>query len=161
MSQETPKSKDGPGVVVEDAVARCLALVSTWLNWDGKPRLSDDGERIYTPHKAVRRIADHLIDHLAETEAVLAGVPTQPDQWHASDVTLDSDWARFTELDRDETSQRLSRLARTFALRLAAAGADEWDRPRDGSWTLREIAEHLTVVLWYAEQVGDLSGRGD
>jgi hypothetical protein len=82
MSQETPESKAGPGVVVEEAVAGCLALAATWLNWDGKPRLSDDGERIYTPHKAVRRIADHLIDHLAETEAVLAGVATQPDRWH-------------------------------------------------------------------------------
>jgi hypothetical protein len=148
---------DNPGAAVEAAVVRSLALIDTWVHWDGRPRVSEDGDRIYTPHKAVRRIADHLVDHLAEVEAQLAGVETQPDGWHGSLLTLDADWARFTEADRDEARQRLPRLARTFALRLAAAGAEEWDRPRGESWTLREIADHLTGVLWYAEQVGDLS----
>lgn len=149
---------ENPGAAVEEAVRRSLALATTWIHWDGRPRISEDGDRIYTPHKALRRIADHLIDHLAEVEAVLAGIETQPDDWHASAVTVDSDWARFTELDRDEAHQRLPRLARTFALRLAAAGVEEWDRPRAG-WTLREIADHLTGVLWYAEQVGDLAAQ--
>jgi hypothetical protein len=152
MSDET----GNPGTAVEEAVRSSLVLVDTWLHWDGLPRVSEDGDRIYTPVKAVRRIADHLIDHTAEVEALLAGAETQPDAWHASLATLDSDWARFTELDRDEAHQRLPRLARTFALRLAAAGPDEWDRPRGDAWTLRQIAEHLTGVLWYAEQVGDL-----
>jgi hypothetical protein len=148
---------ENPGAVVEEAVRRSLDLVDTWIHWDGRPRVSEDGDRIYTPHKAVRRIADHLVDHLAEVEAQLAGVDTQPDAWHGSLLTFESDWARFTEGDRDEARQRLPRLARTFALRLAAAGPDEWDRPRGDSWTLRAIADHLTGVLWYAEQVGDLS----
>jgi len=39
----------------------------------------------------VRPIADHLIDHLAEVEALLAGVETQSDEWHASLLTLESD----------------------------------------------------------------------
>jgi hypothetical protein len=146
-----------PGLAVEDAVRRSLALADTWIHWDGRPRVSEDGDRIYTPAKAVRRIADHLVDHLAEVEAVLAGVETQPDAWHGSLVTLESDWARFTELDRDEAHQRLARLARTFALRLSTAGPDEWDRSRGDGWSLREIADHLTGVLWYAEQVGDLA----
>ena len=150
-------SSGTPGDAVEEAVRRSLALVDTWIHWDGRPCVSEDGDRVYTPAKAVRRIADHLIDHLAEVEAVLAGVQTQPDGWHGSLVTIESDWARFTELDRNEAQQRLPRLARTFALRLAAAGPDEWDRPRGDGWTLREIADHLTSVLWYAEQVGDLS----
>ncbi|MGC4112125.1 MAG: hypothetical protein QM747_17265 [Nocardioides sp.] len=149
-------SPESPGVAVEEAVRRSLELVDTWIHWDGRPRVSEDGDRVYTPAKAVRRIADHLIDHLAEVEAVLAGVETQPDAWHGSLVTTESDWSRFTELDRDEARQRLSRVARTFSLRLTTAGADEWDRPRAG-WTLREIADHLTGVLWYAEQVGDLA----
>jgi hypothetical protein len=151
---------ENPGVAVEDAVRRCLELAATWLHWDGTPRVSADGDRVYTPHKAVRRIADHLLDHLAEVEALLAGVDTQPDGWHASLVTLDSDWARFTEADLDEAAQRLPRLARTFALRLAAAGPEAWDTPRGTHWTLREIAEHLTGVLWYAEQVGELTRPG-
>jgi hypothetical protein len=147
---------ENPGEAVEDAVRRSLALADTWIHWDGRPRVSEDGDRIYTPHKALRRIADHLVDHLAEIEARLAGVATQPDGWHGSLITLESDWVRFTEGDRDEAHQRLPRLARTFALRLAAAGPGEWDRARGESWTLREIAEHLTGVLWYAEQVGEL-----
>jgi hypothetical protein len=153
----SPDERGNPGEAVEEAVRRCLVLVDTWIHWDGRPRVSEDGDRVYTPAKAVRRIADHLVDHLAEVEALLAGVATQPDEWHASLVTLESDWARFTEVDRDEAHQRLPRLARTLSLRLAAAGPGEWDRPRDASRTLREIADHLTGVLWYAEQVGDLS----
>ena len=133
-----------------------MDLAETWLAWDGRPLVSNDGERIYTPHKAVRRIGDHLVDHLAEVEALLAGVETMADGWHASLVTFESDWARFTEQDLVEAQQRLRRLGRTFALRLAAAGPEEWDRPRTPNWTLREIADDLTGVVWYAEQVGRL-----
>ncbi|HEU5037116.1 MAG TPA: hypothetical protein VFT70_08925 [Nocardioides sp.] len=149
---------ENPGTQVEDAVEHCLEVARTWIAWDGRPAVSEDGDRVYTPQKAVRRIADHLVDHLAEVEALLAGVPTEPDRWHASLVTVDADWARFTELDLDEARQRLRRLGRTFALRLAAAGPDEWDRPRSESWTLREIAEHLAGIRWYADQVGRLDG---
>jgi hypothetical protein len=147
---------DNPGTQVEQAVEQCLAIAQTWLAWDGRPYVSEDGERVYTPHKAVRRIADHLVDHLAEVEALLAGVPSMPDEWQASLATFDSDWARFTEQDLGEAQQRLRRLGRTFALRLRAAGPEEWDRSRQPSWTLRQIAEHLTEVVWYAEQVGRL-----
>jgi hypothetical protein len=147
---------ENPGTKVEQAVEECLAIAQTWLAWDGRPCVSEVGDRVYTPHKAVRRIADHVIDHLAEVEAMLAGVPTQPDEWHASLATFESDWARFAEQDLDEARQRLRRLGRSFALRVAAAGPDEWDRPRTPSWTVREICEHLTGVVWYAEQVGRL-----
>jgi hypothetical protein len=153
------ETSDNPGTAVEEAVRRSLVLVDSWLHWDGRPHVSEDGDRVYTPHKAVRRIADHLVDHLAEIEALLAGGDAQPDHWHGSLISLESDQARFTEADRDEAHQRLPRLARTLALRLAAAGPDEWDRPRGDHWTLRHIAEHLTGVLWYAEQVGDLTPR--
>jgi hypothetical protein len=146
-----------PGTAVVIAVDECLAIAATWLVWDGRPRLSEDGDRVYTPHKAVRRIGDHLVDHLAEVEALLAGVPTQPDHWHASLVTFDADWSRFTEGDLVEARERLTRLARTFELRLAAAGPDAWDVPRTPNWSLAEIADHLTGVRWYAEQLGRLS----
>lgn len=147
---------ESPGALVESAVEHCLEVAATWLAWDGRPAVSEDGARIYTPHKAVRRIGDHLVDHLAEVEALLAGVPTEPDGWHASLVTVDVDWARFTELDLEEARQRLRRLARTFSLRLTAAGEAAWDLPRGENWTLREIADHLTGVRWYADQVGRL-----
>ncbi|HET6737793.1 MAG TPA: hypothetical protein VFH76_02630 [Kribbella sp.] len=145
-----------PGELVAEAVQRSLKYVVTWPACDGVPRTSDD-DRIFTPHKAVRRIADHLIDHLAEVEALLAGVPTQPDEWHASALTSAADLAPFTEEDVREAEQRLTRLARTFVLRYAALDPAEWDKDRTPNWTLREIAEHLTDLDWYAAQVGDLS----
>jgi hypothetical protein len=148
---------DDPGLAVERATDRVLTLARTWLAWDGRPRVAEDGERANTPHKAIRRYADHLVDHAAEVEAVLAGAPTRPDGWGASAVTLDADWARFTELDLVEATERLTRLSTTFRLRLVAAGEAEWDKPRGSSWTLREIAAHLADP-WYAEQVGDLRG---
>jgi hypothetical protein len=148
---------ENPGTAVVAAVEDSLEIAASWLRWDGTPRLSEDGDRVYTPHKAVRRIADHLVDHLAEIEALLAGVPTQPDGWHASLVTTAADRAPFTEIDLVEAGQRLRRLARTLELRLAAAGPEAWEASRAPSWTLREIAEHLVEVRWYAEQVGRLS----
>ncbi len=126
------------------------------LAWDGRPRVSEDGERIYTPHKVIRRIADHLIDHLAEVEALLIGAPTIPDHWHGSLVTMASDWAAFTEADLNEAQQRLRRLSAIYALRYAAIASEEWDRPRGEHLSLRGIAEHVGTP-WYAEQVGDLT----
>ncbi|MBU2694620.1 hypothetical protein [Pimelobacter sp. 30-1] len=149
------ESATDPGRVVEEATAEVLALARTWLAWDGRPRVAEDGARIYTPHKAVRRYGDHLVDHLAQVEALLAGVPTRPNGWFESAVTTPADLAPFTEVDLVEATERLTRLSRTFRLRLLAAGPDAWDRPRGADWTLREIAVHVGDP-WYARQVGDL-----
>jgi hypothetical protein len=148
-------SNDNPGSLVSAAVSQCLETASTWLAWDGRPRVTD-GENIWTPHKALRRITDHLIDHLAEVEALLAGVPTIPGEWHGRMVTLDADWARFTETDLAEARQRLTRLGQWYELRYASCPV-EWDVPRSPNWTLREIAVHVSEVTWYAEQVGRLT----
>lgn len=152
-------SRMNPGELVEQAVERSLLLVETWPAWDGQPLTAEDG-RIYTPHKAVRRIADHIVDHLAEVEALLAGVPTEPDNWQASAYTGKADLAPFTVEDLREAQQRLRRLGRTFALRYAAVDPAEWDKDRTPNWTLRQIAEHLTESEWYAVQVGDLRTVG-
>jgi hypothetical protein len=151
-----PTDAADPGAIVERATERVLELAVSWLAWDGRPRVSEDGDRIYTPHKVIRRYADHLIDHLAEIEARLAGQPSRPDGWHGSLVTLDSDWARFTETDLVEATERLTRLASTLRLRLLAVDPAAWDRPYGEAWTLREIAEHVGTP-WYAEQVGRLT----
>ncbi|HKE68661.1 MAG TPA: hypothetical protein VKB55_05375, partial [Nocardioidaceae bacterium] len=107
--------------------------------------------------KVIRRMGDHIIDHLAEVEALLAGQPTQVDEWGASAITTDADRTDFTEADLVEAGQRLRRLARTFELRYAAVGPAEWDGPRGDNWTLREIAMHLAESRWYADQLGDLA----
>ena len=120
---------------------------------DGKPNT-------WTPHKALRRITDHLIDHLHQVEALLAGAPPVPDTWRGRFVTLDADWGRFTEADYDEACSRLRRLARWYVLRYAAAGTAAWDEPRGGEWTLRQIAQHVSGVRYYAEQVGALADQG-
>lgn len=155
MTTSSAPEGANPAEVVAAGVARTLELARTWLAWDGVPIPAED--RIYTPNKVIRRYADHLVDHLAEIEALLAGAPSEPDHWHASAVTLGSDLAPFTEEDLNEASERLRRLARTYALRFAAAGPQAWDAPRHPNWTLREIVEHVAPA-WYAEAVGDLRG---
>lgn len=155
-TSERTTTTSNPGDAVLTGVERALELARTWLAWDGRPRLAEDGVRLYTPNKAMRRYADHLLDHLAEIEALLAGRPSEPDSWHGSAVTLAADWTPFTEAELNEATQRLRRLAQTYVLRLAAAGPEEWDRPREANWTIREIVEHVSTS-WYAEQVGDLA----
>jgi hypothetical protein len=145
-----------PADLVAEGIEQTLDLARTWPAWDGNPSRSEDGSRIYTPNKALRRHADHLVDHLAEIEALLAGVPTEPDHWHASAVTLAADLAGFTEADLNEATERLRRLGRLYVLRFAAAGPQSWDLARDPNWSLRQIAEHVGPA-WYAEQVGDLA----
>ena len=152
---------DNPGQLVADSVEACLDIARTWHAWDGRPlaRTVDDKPDTWTPAKALRRITDHLIDHLHQVEALLAGAPAIQDTWHGRFVTLDSDRGRFTEADYDEACSRLRRLGRWYVLRYAAAGAAAWDEPRGGEWTLREIAEHVAGVRYYAEQVGSLASR--
>jgi DNA-binding transcriptional MerR regulator len=147
---------DNPAVAVTQGVERTLELAATWLRWDGRPRVSEDGDRVYTPNKALRRHADHLIDHLAEIEAILSGNESEPDEWRGSLVTFPSDWAHFTEVDLSEAQQRLRRLAQLYVMRVGALSPEEWDAPRGAHWSIREIIDHVAPP-WYAEQVGDLS----
>jgi hypothetical protein len=110
----------------------------------------------FTPQKAIRRIADHLLDHLAQIETLLAGAEPIPDSWHGRTVTLASDWAPFTEADLNEARNRLGRLGQVYALRLRSLDEEALDAPRGQAWTIRQIVEHVAGVTWYAEQVGRL-----
>src|ERR1700722_16450229 len=72
-----------PGQLVAAAVGRCLELARTWHAWDGRPiagTMDDGAPNTWTPHKALRRIADHLVDHLHQVEALLAGATPLPDE---------------------------------------------------------------------------------
>jgi hypothetical protein len=141
--------------LVTGMVSQVLDLARTWTGWDGEPRPADD--RVYTPHKAIRRVTDHLIDHLAEIEARLAGVPTIPDRWHASAVTTPADLVPFTPEDLDEARSRLTRLGQIFEVRLRSLSDAELDRSEVGAWSVRQIAFHLEESLYYAEAVGRLN----
>ncbi|MEU0626501.1 hypothetical protein [Streptomyces sp. NPDC005989] len=151
---ETPAT-DGrdPAQVLTAMVGHVLALAETWTDWDGRPVPADG--RLYTPHKAIRRVADHMVDHLAEMEARLAGEETQPDHWHASATTTAADLAPFTGADLDEARSRLTRLARIWATRLDALTPDELDRSPGAGWTFRQLAFHVAESVYYADSVGD------
>lgn len=141
--------------MVPAAVAKVLDLALTWLGWDGRPVFRDGNA--WTPHKALRRVADHLLDHLAEIECRLAGQPTLPDQWHGRMVTTDADFARFTEVDIDEATSRLTRLAACYQARLGDLGPQVLDaRPDEATWTIREVVHHVSNVTYYAEMIGCL-----
>lgn len=88
---------------------------------------------------------------------MLTGAETIPDTWHGRLLTLETDWSRFTETDLNEARNRWTRLGQCYVLRYAAAGPEEWNRPRGDNWTLRHIAEHVAGITWYAEQVGRLT----
>jgi hypothetical protein len=59
-------------VLVPAAVAEVLDIAESWLGRDQRPVYRDGNAR--TRRKAVRRVADHLLDHLAELECLLAGL---------------------------------------------------------------------------------------
>ena len=79
MADERPKVDDrDPAEAVAEMVAHVLELAETWGAWDGRPCPIDD--RVYTPHKAIRRVGDHLLDHLAQLEARVDGAEPLPDR---------------------------------------------------------------------------------
>jgi hypothetical protein len=114
---------------------------------------------VFTPHEAIRRIADHLVDHLAQIEALLAGAEPIPDTWHGRTITLGTDWAPFTEADLNEARNRLGRLGHVYALRLRSLDDQALDA-RGQVWAIRQIVEHVAGVTWYAEQVERLGAPG-
>ena len=159
MSDETPITDDrDPARLVTEMIDHVLGLAATWTKWDGRPFQAD--ERLYTPHKAIRRVTDHLIDHLAELEARLAGEQTIPDRWHASASTTPSDLAAFTDQDLDEAKSRLTRLGQIWAARLNSLSPGQLDQSSEQGWTFRQIAFHLTESAYYADSVGDLTAVG-
>ncbi|MEV0975558.1 hypothetical protein [Streptomyces sp. NPDC049915] len=149
MNRRTDRT---PAQAVTGMVDHVLALAAGWTAWDGTPTHVDD--RVYTPHKAIRRVADHLVDHLAELEARLAGEPPLPDHWHASTVTTPADLAPFTREDLDEARSRLTRLARVWAVRLDALTDEQLDESPGDGWSFRELALHTAGSAYYADAVG-------
>jgi hypothetical protein len=145
-----------PADAISEMVEDVLSLAATWTSWDGEIIRRDP--RGYTPHKAIRRVADHLVDHLAQFEAHTAGVQSLPDLWHGSDVTTPADLAPFTSDDLDEARSRLERLAQIWRIRLDSYPAEKLDVADGDAYTPREMAFCAAVSRHYAESVGDLSG---
>lgn len=140
--------------LIPEAVDEVLGRAAGWLGWDGRP-VSRDGSA-WTPHKALRRVADHLVDHLAEIDCRLARLPTIPDEWHGRAVTTDADFARFTEVDLDEARSRLTRLAACYRARLVKLDPEILDEKPEDAWSIREVVEHVANITYYARMVDDV-----
>ncbi|MEV7597520.1 hypothetical protein AB0O91_09040 [Kitasatospora sp. NPDC089797] len=144
--------------LIPEMMVHVLALADTWTAWDGHPVINADG-RTYTPHKVIRRVADHLLDHLAEVEARLAGETAAPDHWHASNVTTPADLVPFTVADLDEARSRLTRIGRIWSLRVAALPERQLDDSPGAGWSFRQIVCHLArTAAYYADSVGPTAG---
>jgi hypothetical protein len=129
-----------PDELILQATEDALAVAEGWIGWDSGAVMSMGSA--WTPHKALRRIADHLIDHLCQIETRVALEPPVPDLWRGRSVTFEADWARFTEQDLDEATARIRRMAQTMALRVRSL-REEWDADAGEEWTIRAIAEHV------------------
>ncbi len=154
-ASDLPDTDDrDPVSLVPNAVDEVLALAQTWLAWNGVGRYGD--ENVWTPYKALRRVTDHLLDHLAEIDALLVGAPTIPDTWHGRTLTLDADGLG---------SPRPTSTSRVAGFVAMPSCTDyDWllcprrklDRDRSPAWTIRQIVHHVSNVTYYAHQLGDL-----
>ncbi len=155
---ERPKVDDrDPADAIDQMVADALTMAETWMAWDGTPIPTPNGQRVYTPHKAIRRFNDHMIDHLAQLQAELIGQPTIPDTWQASRFTSPADMAPFTADDLVEARNRFERLAGMWRATLATIPADKMDVAKGDDYTPRELAFHTLESMDYANYLGDLS----
>lgn len=89
-----------PVTLVPDAVEEVLRLAGTWLAWDGSPRYGDGN--VWTPHKALLRVGDDLLDHLAATNANADFVFTEWDRCTRAD-DIDRQLEPYTQDARFES----------------------------------------------------------
>ncbi len=135
-------------------IANVLAMAATWTKWNGEP-VETDG-RVMTPNKAIRRVADHTIDHLAEAQARINNRQPLIDRWHHSAKTTPADLAPFTDDDLNEATERLNRLAQLWTMTYEHLDVAALDAPIGEAMTLREIAHHAAESIVYGEAVGHL-----
>ncbi len=140
---------------VPHMIGEVLAMAETWPGWNGTP-VEVDG-RVMTPHKAIRRVGDHVIDHLAEIQARISGEDSLADNWHNSTFTTAADLAPFDQNDLNEARERLVRLAQLWRITMAGVPAAKLDEPVDNAMTLRELAEHTVESLVYGQMIGALN----
>ena len=85
-----------------------------------------------------------------------ARVRTSPFSLDGSLITTETDLAPFTVEDFDEARSRLRRLAFIWDARLRSLSDVQLDRVDGDSWTLRQVAFHVSESAFYADSVGKL-----
>ncbi len=120
------------------------------------------GSWTYTPRKALRRVLDHVLDHLNQIDQWLAwrrnGVtPTPTDGWAPSQVTLPEDRLPLAANELEAWLWRIDQATRLFIQSVASLSNDELDwQPPDGGWPLRRVAHHVARdEVFYASAVDD------
>ena len=137
-----------PSQSVPLMIDRVLAMAESWVNWNGEPVIIDGREM--TPLKALRRVSDHVLDHLAEIQARVTGTESLPDHWHHSAYTTAADLAPMSGEDLNEARERLKRLAELWTIALDSIPEEALDAPTAGRMTIRELASHTAGSIVYA-----------
>lgn len=148
-----------PADVATAMVDHVLDLAAKRSPWGLQPievQVEGEPHRAYIPRKAVRRVSDHLLGQLAESEGRLAGRPTEPSRWHGSMVTGASDLAPFTADDLEDGESRLRRLDLIWEVWLRSLTGQQLDAQAAESWTLRPVAFHVADSAFCADSVGAL-----
>jgi hypothetical protein len=103
----------------------------------------------YTPRKPLRRVLDHVLDHLNQIDQWQRWrrdgvIPTPTDGWAPSTVTLPEDRLPLTAVDLEAWLWRIDQAVRLLVQRAATLSDDELDwQPPDCGWPLRRVLHHV------------------
>lgn len=109
-----------------------------------------------TPRKILRRVLDHLLDHLNQIDQWVAWqdhdiVPVPTDGWAPSAVTLDEDTLPLTEADLSAWLWRIDLVVGLLTTRTSHLTSAQLDwQPPDGGWNLRRVIHHVARTYGYA-----------
>lgn len=109
-----------------------------------------------TPRKVLRRVLDHLLDHLNQIDQWVAWqdhgiVPVPTDGWAPSAVKLDDDTLPLTEADLSAWLWRIDLVVGLLTTRTSHLTPAQWDwQPPDGGWNLRRVIHHVARTYGYA-----------
>lgn len=113
-----------------------------------------------TPRKALRRVLDHLLDHLNQIEQWVlwqrdGSIPVPTDGWVGSSVTLDDDRPPLSSQELAAWLWRIDLSVQLLAQRVSALDLEQLDwQPPNAGWTLRKILHHVAsgailYTIWF------------
>lgn len=146
-----------PGEHLLAAHALAHPYLEGLLQYDPARLVVADEEHSYTPRKILRRVLDHVLDHLNQIEQWLAWqqqglVPTPTDGWATSGETLPEDLRPLSSAELHAWLWRIDVAVGLIAQRAQHLSSEQLDwAPPDGGWTLRQALHHLAgAEVYYA-----------